>query len=489
MLITRPAMHCSSAPPLFRSTALRGGVYLAGAILFSLNYWLNHYFGPPEIHQIAYHLQFGKQITATSDPAVVRKFVRWGLWIPLFLTAIVVYLDRLALQRGNQPVRTCCRKLPVAVLVSAVLLWSFQLSIVRYAFSSVGPDYFGTHYVKPSTVAVSRVKPKNLILIYVESMEAGYSNRLLFGKDLIAPLTELNATRFDSFEQVPGTGWTIAAIVASQCALPLKRLTLFDINTQGVVMNAFLPNATCLGDILAQHGYRNVFMGGASPAFAGKGKFLNAHHYHEVYGKEDWQGLGVGASGMNGWGLFDDELFRRARAKLSELHATGRPFNLTLLTVDTHDPTGHLSSSCAKRGYAGFSGVVTCTATDVASFVQHVRDQGYLADTNIVILGDHLARQNPLTDILEGMPARSLYNGFIAETAPVKNRQQIVHFDLLPTTLEFIGFSVDGGRLGLGYSAFHEHRSRPAPDRIDALHKSVLNSSQAYRSLWSGPAP
>lgn len=92
MVIKRPAMHCSSAPPLFRSTALRGGVYLAGAILFSLNYWLNHYFGPPEIHQIAYHLQFGTQMTAASDPAVVRKFVRWGLWIPLFLTAIVVYL-------------------------------------------------------------------------------------------------------------------------------------------------------------------------------------------------------------------------------------------------------------------------------------------------------------------------------------------------------------------------------------------------------------
>ena len=68
-------MHCSSAPPLFRSTALRGGVYLAGAILFSLNYWLNHYFGPPEIHQIAYQLQFGTQMTAASDPAVVRKFV------------------------------------------------------------------------------------------------------------------------------------------------------------------------------------------------------------------------------------------------------------------------------------------------------------------------------------------------------------------------------------------------------------------------------
>ena len=36
-------------------------------------------------------------------------------------------------------------------------------------------------------------------------------------------------------------------------------------------------------------------MGGASTSFAGKDKFLHQHHYHEVYGREEWLKSGVRA--------------------------------------------------------------------------------------------------------------------------------------------------------------------------------------------------
>ena len=37
-----------------------------------------------------------------------------------------------------------------------------------------------------------------------------------------------------------------------------------------------------------------------TPTFAGKGKFLRAHHYDEVLGKEDWLRQGVPGSAMKG---------------------------------------------------------------------------------------------------------------------------------------------------------------------------------------------
>lgn len=468
----------------------RAGIYFAAILLFCLNHWINRFFGRPDIDQIAYHLQFGAQGLEASDPAIAERFLLWCVLLPFVLLATVLLTERWAIAACRyRRVLRACPVLPKLALLSVVLLWLVQLSVVDYLASSMGPDYFARHYVKPSTVAVHGSRPKNLVLIYVESLEAGYGNRRVFGSNLIAPLTDLGASSFRSFVQAPGTGWTIAAMVATQCAIPLKRVTIFDENTQGEQVRSFLPNATCLGDILARHGYRNVFMGGASASFAGKGRFLRAHHYHEVLGKEDWQAQGVREASMNGWGLFDHALFSRARARLSQLHAAGQPFNLTLLTVDTHEPSGHLSHSCARRGHRGFTGVIRCTAAEVADFVRFVRERGYLADTNIVILGDHTARRNPLSDTLERMPERTLFNAFIGATLPPRNREQLLHFDLLPTILEFSGFSVDGGRLGLGYSGFNTHGARPAPGRLADMRSSLLNRSEAYLSLWRGTAP
>lgn len=487
---TSPAVGMSSiALPCRPSTLVRAGGYLAAIWLFCLNYWINRFFGPPDIDQIAYHLQFGVEGFAASDPALLRRFVRWCVLVPLLLLAAVLVFERRAAARRQRFASWVRPVLPAAALAAAVSTWLYQLSVLQYARASAGPDYFASRYVPPSSVAVRSVAPKNLILIYVESLESAYGNRQVFGDNLIAPLTALDATSFASYQQMPGTGWTIAAIVSTQCGLPLKRVTVFDEHTQGEMVQSFLPNATCLGDILARHGYRNVFMGGASPTFSGKGKFLRAHRYQEVLGKEDWQRQGVADSRMNGWGLFDDELFRRARARLSQLHASGQRFNLTLLTVDSHEPAGYLSDSCARRGHAGFEGVIRCTASDVAAFVRFARERGYLADTNIVILGDHLARRNPLSDRLERLPQRSLFNAFIGQATPAKNREELVHFDLLPTILEFSGFAVDGGRLGLGFSAFNQHRAQPDPQRLAQMRSSLLHRSEAYRALWIAAKP
>ena len=477
----------------------RYGLYLAAFFLIYLSYWMNRYFGVPELDQIMYHLDFGVDGLIMSDPVLQRRFFRWCVIAPLLTLTLAIVAERIDWARRSRRVARLCaawpgasiallRHLPWVLLLGGTLHWLIQISALNHVAASFGADYFAAHYIASEHVAVRARQPKNLILIYVESLESGYRDQQAFGADLLAPLDSPDGASFASFQQAPGTGWTIAGLVATQCGVPLKRVTLFDENTQGRALRSFLPNATCLSDILARHGYRNVFMGGASTQFAGKGKFLREHAYHEVYGKEDWMADGVNEDAMNGWGLFDDDLFARARVKLHALAARKQPFNLTLLTVNTHEPNGHLSSSCRRRGYRGFGGVVQCTARDLADFIGFVRASGYLDNTNIVVIGDHLARKNPLFARLESMPARNVFNLFISAEQPLRNTDRILHFDLLPTILEFSGFDVAGGRLGLGYSAFYAHADHAPAQRFGEMQQALMNRSDTYLALWS-PAP
>jgi phosphoglycerol transferase len=473
---------------------IRSSLYLLALFPLCFSYWLHRSFGQPDLNQIAYHVNFGIELMDTVDPAVTWRFVRWCVLAPLVFLALLFYVEpkvRQAIARAPQCCRVLCYRIhrwfPQLLVLGATTFWVCDVSAFKYLSSDFGPDYFGANYVQPASVAVAAQKPKNLVLIYVESLEQGYSAKSAFKRDLLAPLTALNGISFSDYQQAPGTGWTIAAIVATQCGVPLERVTIFDGNTQGQALSSFLKNAVCLTDLLEQRGYRNVFMGGASTNFAGKDKFLNQHHYHEVYGRDEWLKSGVAASDMNGWGLYDADLFARAKTKLSELSGSGQKFNLTLLTVDTHEPEGHLSDSCAKKGFSGFDGVVSCTAQEVAEFVRYAKDNGYLEDTNIVILGDHLSRKNPLTPQLSQLSERTIFNSFISKDAPAPNRKQLLHFDLMPTILEFTGYAIPDGRMGLGYSAFNPHPIHPPVDRLANMDQDLLNRSEQYMELWTDP--
>jgi phosphoglycerol transferase len=466
---------------------LRYGTYLFAFFLLFLAYWLNRYFGRPDMEQIAYHVSFGVDGLTATDPVFIRRFVRWCVLAPLLCLALVVHVERPRyLSRLSATARSrIVAPFPLLLLGAALIFWVYQVSLCRYIAANFGPDYFSSHYIAPATVRLREEHPKNLVLIYVESLETGYSNKSLFGTDMLAPLNQLGGVSFGRYRQAPGTGWTIAALVATQCGVPLKRVTVYDENTQGEVLSSFLPNAKCLSDILSEHGFRNVFMEGGSESFAGKGKFLRGHHYDEIYGQEDWLRAGVSAEEMNGWGLFDDDLFAAAKRKLRALQDSKAHFNLTLLTVDTHEPAGFLSKHCAQRGYQAFEGVVRCSAEEVADFVRYIEDSGYLANTNVVIVGDHLARKNLLSEKLSALPERHIFNTFISDRPPKKNREDLIHFDLLPTILEFGGFDVDGDRMGLGYSAFNKQVQAPPAHRFSEMQHSLMNRSAGYLTLWT----
>lgn len=458
---------------------LRLLAYAGAFIAIGLAGWIDSTFGEPSVDQILYHLRYAEGAAIRMGELFALTLFAEVFAFPLAFALLATLLHEVLARRWPALARHVLpAAVPLAVLagLAALLL---QFSLFSYAAAHLDTDRFAERFVDPHDVQLHDAGPRrNLVLIYVESLEEGYGDARHFGRDLLAPLKQLGGSRLAALRQVPGTTWTIAGMVASQCGVPLKVYSELDVK-RADTGRSFLPGATCLGDVLRSHGWRNVFLGGAPLSFAGKGRFLRDHGYAETYGRDEWERAGVRSDEMNEWGLYDSALFERAKNKLAALHAAGEPFNLTLLTLDTHNPGGFLSPYCRQRGARTFADIVECTSVQVAQFVEFANDHGYLADTTIVIVGDHLAAPNPVYEELQRTGERQLFNLVVSDRMPAPLRRVLVPFDLYPTLLELLGLRPDGGRLGLGISAFSE-----APPLQPTLPLAALTASDGYRQLW-----
>lgn len=493
-----------------RNFGARFSAYFFAFVLLKGAWWLGWKFGNPTIDQIFYHLQNGNDGLADADPKILRSFLAHVVALP-FLFALILFATQQSLlsdkslrfirlhknSTESSPTLRLLAKaafigrksfkkfIPIGLVIFAGFILANKVALWSHLQNLEESGFFEENYKEPSKIVAPK-KKLNLVLIYVESLENGFSDPNLMGKDLLAPINQATAKnyRFNSYEQTTGTGWTIAGIVSSQCGIPLKSTTIFDGNMQGEKVKSFLPRAKCLGDLLFENGYKNVFLGGASLYFAGKGKFLSLHGYSELYGKEEWSR--IGEREFNDWGLYDDKLFKHAKSKLDILEKSKHPFNLTLLTVDTHFPDGFYSPTCTKNGVRDYKGIVSCTAEQITDFLNYMKRKDYLKNTVVVILGDHLAMQVPVYEELESSKHRTIFNRFITPQVLNKNRDNIYHFSIYPTILYSMGFRFSENRLGLGASGFGSIDDGYEIPYIEksTFNKLIAKSSRRYLELW-----
>ena len=476
---------------------LRLAAYQLAFSLIGFTYWMADTFGPVTLDQVLWHLRYAEGAAVVMSEVFLVPFLVDVLLLPFVAALLAGAFHAFAAPRlAGRWVRVL-RGAPALLVLASFGAVAVQLSAVSYAEAYLGPDRFARDYVNPSDVRMHHdARKRNLILIYAESMEAMYGDRALFGQDLMAPLHTLGGRSYGWYRPAAGATWTMGAMVATQCGVPLQVHTPVDVR-QHPGEKSFLPGATCLGDVLRAEGYKNVFLGGVPLSFAGKGSFLRDHGYDETWGRDEWVGVGAKHEEFSGWGLWDSALFARSRDVLDRLHASGKPFNLTVLTVATHAPFGFVSPDCREQGvqpFQGattFQGVVACNAGEIAAFVRYAKQRGYLEDTVVVVIGDHLAGINPVADRLDAArnPHRGMFNLFVGKDLPPANRDELLPFDMFPTMLELMGIHAPDGRLGLGYAAVGSVPQRPAEDSADAWAQAGLRNSALYDRLWSARAP
>ncbi|MDE0420496.1 MAG: LTA synthase family protein [Gammaproteobacteria bacterium] len=427
-LWSRGAWHRLSASIVNAATSFAN--LLLGASLYVQGVGFNE--------QFFYHLDGDTFAIARQAYPVVF----FGAWIYWLATCVAPAL--LGRQSGERHLRTHLAALAGVVgLVAYAPLLSFAAFVVSRSATPAVPAP-----TIPSTVEIEPMAlddPKSLVLVFAESLEATYSRGDIFGDDLTPSLTAL-ATRgvdFGNIHEVNNTGSTITGMVGAMCALPLRSAMPWEhVNSVLPNVDVPLPGEACLGDVLAAHGYRTVFMGGAPLSFAGKGKFLEAHGFAELHGGADFLPFLEDPDYRSGWGIYDDTLFEFANRRIDELAAEDVPFALVLLTLDTHHPSGLPSESCREpRGKGSeMEFAIRCSDRLLSGFIDDVLTR--LDDVVIALFSDHLAHRNQLFATLKNhADARRLrFSVWGGDVEPIRVERPGTHYDVMPTLLDFLGF-------------------------------------------------
>ena len=192
----------------------------------------------------------------------------------------------------------------------------------------------------------------------------------------------------------------------------------------------------------------------------------------------------------------DQKLYEWAKDELLELSDTGQPFNLTMLTVDTHAQDGYICSLCKSEYDSQYKNVWACASRQIDEFIRWCQEQDFYDNTTIVIAGDHCSMQSDFYEghdfkMDTGEHDRKVYNVFInpvvnPDSTEVETNRKFTTMDLFPSTLAALGCEIEGDRLGLGINLLSGKQTLSEKYGYDYLFQEIRKQSATYNKLMLG---
>lgn len=452
-----------------------------------------------------------------TDMSAVYNYLLMGL-LPTLLSSFalittMVYIlpyflrNSLKEKKGNLLYRGISLTLSLILFASLGVFSVYRVGIFEYLENRKNKTtLFEDFYVSPDSVSITFPEEKrNLIYIYLESMETTYadqSNGGAMSTNLIPQLTALaknniNFSHGDGFgggRATTGSTWTIASTVAQTSGVPFCLPQ--DIWENGMnLYSQVLPGLTTLSDILHGQGYTQTLMMGSDAAFAGQGKYYEQHNTDTICDLLAARKDGILPSDdyHDGfWGMEDLYLFEYAKKELQRLSSEDTPFALTLFTIDTHSPEGHLCAFCGMNTSADlelsqFEEVIACSDYRVWEFLEWLQKQDFYENTTVILVGDHNSMNNGFfTDIVEEGYTRRLYNCILnSPVSPTKEKnREFTTVDMFPTTLAALGCTIEGERLGLGVNLFSDQQTLCERYGLSYLNTEISKYSPYYNRVF-----
>lgn len=417
--------------------------------------WAFRYFGLSCFEQIIFHLKVPLEGTNTE---FIWDWVRQCMFGAVILCGLEIL---------------CIYALQVLLFSFAWCAFLVICVNMMFAFYYVGAfgfiinqmrttSFYEQYYVDPKNVRLHfPQKSKNLIHIFVESLETTYTSKKRGGNyhdDLLSPLTGLDSyvnfshgDKLGGFDVVSGTGWTTAGIAAQSAGIPLFASLKQKMFCEDV---AFYPGAYGIGDILEKQGYQQMYMIGSNAAFGGREYYFRQHGSFSIFDlntayekgklKQDFKEF---------WGYDDHKLFQYAKEELLKLSQDKKPFHFVMLTVDTHHPYGFVCGDCKQTYDEQLSNVIACNIKQLRTFVDWLQKQAFYKDSIVVISGDHLSMAQEYIDrTYDKKYHRSVFNMFLNTklSKQYTKHRKFTSFDMYPTILSAMGIKIDGNALGLG---------------------------------------
>lgn len=471
--------------------------------------WTRKNFGNVTFDEILFHLMVPIEGTNSS---VLNSFILKSLFPSIILTFIAIFIisyqtkysleisisrksktKKFILYPFNKKIRIV---IYLSLLIISILFTILKLDIIpflKYNFSS--STFIEEKYVNPRNINITFPdKKRNLVFIFLESMEASYAdkdNGGIIENNLIPNLTKLaydnisfsNTTKLGGGLSTPGATWTSSAMSTYHSGVPLK-LGIYNTTIKDAL---FLPGAYNLGDLLYDNGYNNELMIGSKVIFGNREQLFRQHGNYKIF---DWQylvdnGLKTEDDHNGWWGLEDYDLFNYAKEELKNLAKEDKPFNLTLLTVDTHFEDGYYSKRCSGQNFGNqYKNVINCNDSMVYDFINWIKKQDFYKDTTIILVGDHLTMDVDFFDEYDSNYTRTIYNVFInsaKKTDNTKNRL-FMTYDIFPSILTSMGITYDGDRVGIGTDLFSSSKTLTEEYGYEYVFEELNKKSVFYNN-------
>lgn len=334
---------------------------------------------------------------------------------------------------------------------------------------------------------------KNLVLIYLESMEAAYLDERTF-PGLMPNISRLQeeAVVFDNVIPAENAGFTVGAFYCSLAGFELTDLQLSGRHANNGINPAVGNRLSSLPGVLGKAGYFQSFMNSASLNFVGIYVILNEFGYTDLWSAEALPEEARRQLGFDGlWGgCRDDMLLKLAFQKYLVLMREKQPFNLTLLTIDAHHPDGFVAKEGPVYALPGEKPSQLLTAihrTDKAlgEFIEALKRAPGWENTVVFITSDHLAMNGASTaPLLRRNPDRRMLSFALNAGPPRRISVEGRTFDFAPTIAELLGVR-HNYRFPQGESLL----GRPDPRRLAGDSPEGRRVLEAYLQDRSGPAP
>lgn len=300
-----------------------------------------------------------------------------------------------------------------------------------------GKDFVNKEEIK----AKINGKPKNLVIIFLESLEQSMLENEYF-KELTKNLQEISKEGefFKNIRQIEGSGWTMAGVHTVLCG------DVFAYHSTNVFSrHNKTSNLLCIPDILKTTGYYMINIGGDYEMFAGRRNFMELHGYDKIYSLGNIKEImNIPDSLTNGWGIKDIDSINFAKGKFIELSKQEKPLHILTKTIDIHPPNGEYDLRCSKITDNNTLNVLKCTDNNLKDFIDFLKQQPNYKDTLVVILPDHLYMahlnmNNDVSKFLNKIKDRRLYAIILNSGKKAIYNDEILYVDLANIILDRLG--------------------------------------------------
>jgi len=276
-------------------------------------------------------------------------------------------------------------------------------------------------------------KPRNVILISVESLSASFVGAYGGTQGLTPNIDEL-ARDGMKFERVFATGTrTVRGLEALSLGTP-------PIPGQAIVRRLKNEHLSTIGELLEHQGFSPFFFYGGYGYFDNMNAYFGANDYR-VLDRTDFPKETVMFE--NVWGVADEFLYDNVIRTFDKESATDKPFFAHIMTTSNHRPYTYPDGRIDIPSPGGRAGAVKYTDYAIGKFIRDAKARPWFKDTLFVIVADHCASVAGKAKLpVEGYRIPLVFYA-PALLKPASYPHIVSQIDIAPTLVKILGMHDD----------------------------------------------